>query len=146
VKTIQNEPTYRDADLLLKLYELRREVRLRQAREWFLASFHATTPEEFLEQCPPKSQEETWFRMVYSYWEMASSLVAAGILDEELFVHNNSEALLVWERIRPLVRDWRESWANPQTVKNLEVVAAKAADYLNRGNPDGHSTFVAKVC
>ena len=142
---MQNGPTYQDADLLLKLYELRRETRLRRAREWFVASFHATTPEEFLKQCPPNSQEETWFRMVYSYWEMAASLVVAGILDDELFVHNNSEALLVWERIRPLVDHWRESWANPQTVKNLEAMAGKAAEYLNRSNPDCHSTFVTKV-
>ena len=81
--------------------------------------------------------------MVYSYWEMASSFVTAGILNEELFVHNSSELLMVWERLRPFTPQWRAAWNNPQTIKNLEDVASRAVRYLNAGHPDAHATFVA---
>jgi hypothetical protein len=138
-------PTFQDAQLLLSLYELRREPTFRLARKWFAASFHPLTTQEFLSLCPAGSDQEAYFRMVYSYWEMASSLVTAGILNEELFVHNSSELLLVWERIRPLVSQWRFAWNNPKTVKNIEEVALRAARYLNEGHPEAHATYVANI-
>jgi hypothetical protein len=142
---MDNGPTYQDAKLLLFLYELRREPTFRQAQQWFLSLFHPQTAEEFLSICPAGSEHETYFRMVYSYWEMAASLVTAGILNEELFVHNSSEFLQVWERIRILVPEWRRAWNNPQTVKNMEEVALRAAHYLNKGHPEAHATFVANT-
>jgi hypothetical protein len=144
-ENLDHRPTYQDAQLLLSLYELRRETKFRQARQWFLSSFLPQTAEEFLSTCPSGSEQETFFRMVYSYWEMAASLVTAGILNEELFVHNSSELLQVWERIRILVPEWRRAWNNPQTVKHMEEVAFRAERYLNSGHPEAHATFVANT-
>jgi hypothetical protein len=118
---------------------------MREAREWFLSSFRPGTVSDFPLICPPGSDQEVFFRMVYSYWEMAASFVTAGIVDEDLFVHNNSELLQVWERIRVLVPLWRKAWNNPLIVKNMEEVAQKAVDYLNRADPEAHATFVAKM-
>jgi hypothetical protein len=140
-----SQPTIEDAHLLLKLYELRRDPTFRLARTWFAASFHPLTTEEFVSLCPAGSDQEAYFRMVYSYWEMASSFVTAGVLNEELFIHNSSELLLVWERIRPLVPQWRVVWKNPQTVKHMEEVARRAACYLNDGHPKAHATFVTNI-
>lgn len=142
---VADERLYSSARLLLSLYELRREPKMRQAREWFLSSFRPDSVSDFPRICPPGSDQETFFRMVYSYWEMASSFVTAGIVDENLFVHNNSELLQVWERIRVLVPRWRVAWKNPLIVKHMEEVAQKAVDYLNRANPEAHATFVAKM-
>jgi hypothetical protein len=141
----KNNPTFRDAQLLLLLYKLRRETRLREARRWFVRSFRPQTAAEFQQLCPAGSEQEESFRMVYSYWEMGASFVTAGILNEELFVHNSSELLLVWSRLQPLVREWRQAWHNPQTVKNIEQVAARAAQYLNEGDPDSHATFISMI-
>lgn len=138
-------PTFNDAQLLLSLYQLRQDLLFREARKWFAASFRPRTIEEFLDLCPAGSDQEAYFRMVYSYWEMASSFVTAGILDEDLFIHNSSELLLVWERIRPLVPQWRLAWNNPKTVKNIEEVASRAARYLNEGHPEAYSSFVANT-
>jgi len=140
-----SRPTVEEAQLLLSLYELRRDPTFRLARKWFAASFHPLTTEEFLSLCPAGSDQEVYFRMVYSYWEMASSFVTSGVLNEELFVHNSSELLLVWERIRPLVPQWRLAWNNPRTVKNIEEVARRAACYLNHGHPEAHATYVANT-
>jgi hypothetical protein len=142
---ITDQRLYHGACLLLSLYELRREPKMRVAREWFLSSFWPETVDDFPRICPPGSDQEVFFRMVYSYWEMASSFVTAGIVDENLFIHNNSELLQVWERMCVLVPPWRRAWNNPLIVKNMEEVARKAVDYLNRADPEAHATFVAKM-
>lgn len=142
---MKRESTFEDAQLLLSLYELRRDPTFRLARKWFAASFHPQTTEEFLSICPAGSDQEAYFRMVYSYWEMAASFVTAGVVTEELFVHNSSEFLLVWERIRPLVPQWRVAWNNPRTVRHMEEVAHRAACYLNDGHPEAHATFAANI-
>jgi len=120
---VAKHPTYEDANLLLRLYELRREKRLRKARDWFMKKFHASTKEEFEKLCPPGSEENASYRMVVSYWNMAASFVTYDVLHQELFTRNCSELLFVWERIRDIVPAMRESFQNPNLLRNLETVA-----------------------
>jgi hypothetical protein len=115
--------TYDDANLLLRLYELRREEKLRQARDWFTRNFNANTVEEFLKLCPFGSQENAYFRMVSSYWEMAASFVTNGVLHRDLFAQNCRELLFVWIRISDFIPAWRERMGNPNIARNLEAVA-----------------------
>ncbi len=118
-----NQATYDDANLILRLYELRREPRLRQARSWFVSSFKVNTVEEFDALCPPGSEANASFRMVISYWEMAASLVTSGVLNPELFGDNSSELLFVWERLRNIIPALRDRMKNPYGNQNLEKVA-----------------------
>jgi hypothetical protein len=120
---VQRHATYEDANLLLRLYELRREEKLRKARDWFIRNFHASTEEEFKKICPLGSEENAFYRMVVSYWDMAASFVTGGVLHQELFTGNSRELLLVWERIRDIVPAVRESFQNPNLARNLETVA-----------------------
>jgi L-rhamnose mutarotase len=115
--------TYDDANLLLRLYELRREDKLRQARDWFNKNFHANNLEEFSKLCSQGSQEHAYFRMVSSYWEMAASFVTSGVLQRELFMQNSRELLFVWIRISDVVAPMREAFKNPDFAKNLETLA-----------------------
>jgi hypothetical protein len=115
-----NVPTYDDANLILRLYELRRELKMRQAREWFLTDFRAATPEEFEALCPPGSEHHAYFRMVVTYWDMAASFVVSGVLNAELFFESNQEMLAVWEKLRPLIPAWRERFKHPYIAHNLE--------------------------
>ena len=85
VSTDKRAATYDDAQLLLRLYELRREEKMRTARNWFMRNFRAETLEQFQDLCPLGSEENAYYRMVVSYWEMAASFVAMGVLHHELF-------------------------------------------------------------
>ena len=79
------KPTYDDVNLILRLYEQRREDKMRTAREWFAQSFKYHTIEEFNRGCPVGSSMNAYARMVLSYWEMAASFrhqrgVASGVV------------------------------------------------------------------
>jgi hypothetical protein len=125
----QRPATHEDANLLLRLYELRREEKMRKAREWFAKNFHADTIEEFQKLCPLDSEENAFYRMVVSFWDMAASFVTAGILHEKLFAQNCRELLFVWERIRNLVPALRELFKNSSLASNLETVADRMVAY-----------------
>ena len=115
--------TYEDANLLLRLYELRREEKLRKARDWFIKNFHANTIDEFQKLCPQGSEENAYYRMVSSYWDMAASFVTNGVLHRDLFIQNSRELLFVWIRICDMMPAWRERLKNPSIAKNIETLA-----------------------
>jgi hypothetical protein len=142
---MSNQATYDDANLLLRLYELRREEELRKARDWFGSHFSATSAEEMMKQCPPGSQENKYVRMVLSYWEMAASFVTAGVLNQELFFQSSGEMLLVWEKARHIVPSWREFSKNPHSWKNLETVGNAQIKWLESQGPEAYSSFLNMV-
>jgi len=135
--------TYDDANLLLRLYELRREEKLRQARDWFTKNFHAGNMEELSKICPQGSQEHAYFRMVSSYWEMAASFVTSGVLQRELFIQNSRELLFVWIRMSDVVPTLRETYKNPEFTRNLETLAnAMIEQEKQRGSYESFRTMV----
>jgi hypothetical protein len=135
--------TYDDANLLLRLYELRREEKLRQARDWFMKNFHAKTVEEFQKLCPFGSQENAYYRMITSYWDMAASFVTNGVLHRDLFVQNSRELLFVWIRIADIIPGWRERMGNPNIVRNLETIAnGMIEDEKRQGSYEGFRNLV----
>ena len=125
----QRPATYEDATLLLRLYELRRDDRMRTARTWFSRSFRAGTLKEFDKLCPGGSEENASFRMVVSYWEMAASFVTRGILHQDLFMQNSSELGLVWEQIRRIAPALRDKFQNQNLFSNIERVAGAMDEY-----------------
>ena len=72
------QATYDDANLLIRLYDLRREEKLREARAWFTANFKPNSMADIQQLCPPGSENNARMRMVASYWDMAASFVTAG--------------------------------------------------------------------
>ena len=139
------QATYDDVNLILRLYELRREPRMREARRWFSESFKARTIEEVAALCPPGSDANASLRMVTSYWEMAASFVAGGVLSPELFFQNCREMLFVWERVRDTVPKTREAYKDPAAFKNMESVAGAFVQWMNRQSPDMYADFSARV-
>lgn len=138
---MSRNPTHDDANLILRLYELRREPRMRQARKWFMMSFHVDSLEDFQRLCPPGSEENASYRMLTSYWEMAASFVANGVLHPELFYQSNQEILFVYERIRHLLPKAREMNKNPRSLKNLEEVAQGFWRWYEQQAPDFPPVF-----
>ncbi|HZC43333.1 MAG TPA: hypothetical protein VE195_04105 [Acidobacteriaceae bacterium] len=92
--------THNDAEIILKLYDLRREEVLRKARHWMIYEFSPKTPEEFLEVLQGAgSQENAYFRQVISYWEMAASLVVHGAVKSDLYLDSNGEGILIFAKL-----------------------------------------------
>jgi hypothetical protein len=114
------EVTHEQVNLMLRLYDTRREPRLREAREWFVANFNPQNAEDLMRIAPPMSQENAFMRMVVSYWEMVASIVNRGLIDEDFFFENTGEQWIVWDRLKPVVDTWRTMFKNPHQFKNLE--------------------------
>ena len=112
--------THEQVDLMLKLYDLRREPKLREARDWFAANFHVKNAEEATKLVPFGSKENTYMRMVAGYWEMVASIVNRGLIDENFFFENTGEQWGVWEQLQPIVGQFRTTFRNPMFLKNLE--------------------------
>jgi len=114
------EVTHDQANLLLRLYELRREPRMREARDWYFANYHPRSLDEMQTQAPPGTPGNASVRMVLSYWEMAASMVNRGLIDEEFFFENTGEQWAVWSRIKDFLPAMRERSRNPHQFENLE--------------------------
>lgn len=138
--------TYDDVNLILKLYELRREDRMRAARGWFVSNFKCKSMAEFGQLCPPGSDANAMFRQVASYWDMAASFISAGVLTDELFFQNNRELLLCWLRVEPVIADLRAAFKDPSYMKSLEAAGKAFAEFLARtSGPDTFAAFKARV-
>jgi hypothetical protein len=118
--------------MLLKLYELRREPRLRQAREWFVRHYHVQSLQEQASLTP---EEDTNFRMTVSYWDMAAAFVRRGLVDEEMFFETSGEMWIVWDRVKALVGPVRERAKDPHIWENLEKQAVRFEVWRERRAP-----------
>lgn len=142
---MSNPATYDDVNLILRLYEMRREEKLRQARDWFAKSFKVRNMEEFNKLCPPSYDTNAYFRMVVSYWEMVASFITAGVLNEELFFQSGMELLFCWERVRDLIPEARVVNKNPNSYRNLETVANRLIQHLEKNSPGSYAAFSTRV-
>jgi hypothetical protein len=126
------QPTYDDANLLLRLYEIRREEKLRKARHWFLFEFNPTSWKEIRDHYFTGEEEDNYIRMVGTYWDMTCALVQQGVLNKELFYTTNGEHLTVWSKIKPWVEEARKARKNPLLYRNLENIAEETMQWRQR--------------
>ncbi len=131
------KPTHEQAQLHLQVYEMRREARLRQARDWFFQNYFADTLEDAMRIAPMGTETGTFSMMVMSYWDQACALLNYGLLHEDLFFETNGEFFGVWERIKPIIQQGREKWVNPQFLAHLEK-AAKRYEAWSETRAPGH--------
>jgi hypothetical protein len=108
---------HEEANLILKLYELRREETMRKARDWYFREFNPESIAEITETM--FGEHSGHLRMVITYWDMAAALVNQGALSMELFNETNGEHFAVYAKIEPFVADMRKA-AGPQFLANLE--------------------------
>jgi hypothetical protein len=131
-----------DADVIMRLYDLRREERIRKARNWFMANFKGIkTTEEFLKLAPFGSDENAYFRMVVSYWDMAAGFVNSGAVNADLFFRSSNEMLFVWIRASEVIPELRQSRNNPLAYGDLEQAASAMAKWLNDRAPGSYEGF-----
>jgi len=139
------QATYQDAELIMKLYDMRREERLRTARAWFMGNVNVKSAAEVMEKFPPGTDPNAFFRMTLGYWEMAASFVARGIIHEELFFENSTEMLAVYERSKGFIEDVRKLRNNPLFFQNIEKTSKKMIDWLNKNAPGAYEALVAMI-
>jgi hypothetical protein len=108
---------HEEANLILKLYELRREETMRKARDWFFLEFHPESMDDVSNAM--FSEHSGHLRMVFGYWDMAAALVNRGAISRELFFDTNDEHINVFAKLEPLLGQLR-SFFGPQFLANLE--------------------------
>ncbi len=111
---------HESARLILKLFELRRESALREARAWFLAEFNPRDFDEFL--AIVSGPRNASYRMVLGYWDMAASLVTAGAIDGEMFRAANPEMVSTFAKVEPFLARLREVSGIPEFLRHVEAV------------------------
>jgi hypothetical protein len=117
------------ANLILRLYELRREPVMREARNYFMSFDPRSIGDYMAAMSGPHSGH---IRMVTSYWEMAASFVVSGAIDAELFEASAGEQILVFGKIEPLLAELRQTMGNPNLFRNLEQLCVSAPGGLER--------------
>ncbi|MEO7795742.1 MAG: hypothetical protein ABIV06_13310 [Thermoanaerobaculia bacterium] len=117
---------YESAQLILKLYELRREPLMREARNWFLREFHPATIEDV--RAVLVSPDSGKYRMVVGYWDMAASLVSHGAIDRQMFLDANSEMIACFAKVHPLLADIRANAQTPTLGKHFEALVMSVPD------------------
>jgi hypothetical protein len=137
------EATRADVDLILKLYEMRREETMRKARKFLVEEFYAESAKEFMEKYPPGTDKNAYFRQVLTYWEMVAAFVHRGLLDKELLFETAAEFHIYWEKVRATVLDLRKMRNMPFYLKHLENLTAEHKAFMEKNAPGSSAFFAA---
>ncbi|HKM85362.1 MAG TPA: hypothetical protein VJW96_04090 [Terriglobales bacterium] len=123
---MSNTPTTADAELIVKLYDLRREAEIRKARNWWLGFWPESADDILKIATALGTQENAWLRQVGGYWEMAASFVLHGALNRDLFLEPSfsGEMFVFFGKVAPFVKEVREKMQNPAIFGNVEKLIA----------------------
>jgi len=119
------KPTTADAQLILQLYDLRREAEMRKARNWWAGEFFPQNADDFLKVAWAfGTQENAWLRQVGGYWGIVTSFVLQGVLNEDLFLQPgfSGEMFLIYAKLHPFIKELREKAGDPHIFLNVEKV------------------------
>lgn len=117
------KPTAADAELILKMYDLRREAEMRKARNWWVVDFWPQNVDDIIKVSTALgTQENAWLRQVGGYWNLAASLALAGTVSEDLFLEPSfsGEMFLIFSKLQPFLKELRSKMKNPHIFANVE--------------------------
>ena len=117
--------TAADAELILKLYDLRREPEMRKARNWMLVEFWPKSVDEFVKVANAMgTQENAWLRQVGGYWDMAAAMVLHGAINADLFLEGgvSGEMIFMYAKFQPMLKELRKAMNSPTLLSNVERV------------------------
>jgi len=120
---LKDFPDHHDADLALKLYDLRREAVMRASRTAIVSTFLPASWEDLLAVTKPDHPLNAPFRQVATYWEMVYSMARHGVMHGEFMMESSGEGLLLFTRIEPWLEQYRAQVGNPLAFRNAEWVA-----------------------
>jgi len=122
---MSKKATATDAQLIMQLYDLRREAEMRKARSWWFGEFWPQNADDFMKIAfNMGSQENNWLRQVSGYWSMAASFVLQGALNEELFIQPavSGEMFILFAKVYPFLKELREKAGDPSMFSSIEKV------------------------
>lgn len=131
------QPTHEQGQLQLQIYDLRREAKLRQARDWVFQNYQVDTFDEAMRIAPPGTENGALVMMVFGYWEQACSYLNHGLLHEDLFFETSGEFFGLWELVKGIVPAGRERFANKLFLANVEKAAQRYESWIETRSP-GH--------
>jgi hypothetical protein len=134
---MDTKPTHEQAQLHLQVYDLRREAKLRQARDWFFKNYIVENLDDAMRIAAPGTEAGALAGMVVSYWEQACALLNYGLLHEDLFFETGGEFFGVWELVKPMVPQARQQFADKHFLAHLEKAAQRYEAWSDRRAP-GH--------
>ena len=123
---------HQDVALILKLYELRREEGLRRARKWYFTEFNPQSAADIVNLFASGHDGSAHYRMITSYWEMASSFVNNGGIDEKMFLDANGEHIGVFSKVEPFIEEVRQTIGLPDYLRHLETLVRKTPNASER--------------
>lgn len=123
---------HEDANLILRLYEIRRDEAMRKARNWFVTEFNPTSTQDIFNVLVGEHSAD--FRMVASYWDMAAAFVNFGAIDEEMFNDINTEHVAIYAKLQPFLAEIRAMPGVPPYLylKHLEPLVQRMPDAQER--------------
>jgi len=142
---MSTKATATDAELILKLYDLRREAEIRKGRNWWLTQFWPESAEDIMKIAQNLgSQENNWMRQVGGYWEMAATLAVHGAVDKDLFLEPSfcGEMFFFYAKFKPFLKEVREKMQAPNLFHNVETLinSSPAAQEFLKGTENRVAT------
>jgi hypothetical protein len=134
---MDTKPTHEQAQLQLQVYDLRREERLRHARDWFFRNYFPESFDDAMRLASPGTENGIFVGMVLGYWEQACGLLNAGLLNEDLFFQTSGEFFGIWERLKVIVPQVRERFKNKLYLAEVEKAAHRYESWNEKHSP-GH--------
>ena len=127
-----SQPTHHDAEIILKLYDLRREPVLREARSFF-AQFAPKSLDDMMKVATAfGTKEQAYLRQVAGYWEMAASLVNRGALNRDLALDNFQEMFFIYAKVQPFVEEYRQTMGMPGFLRQVQQLADSSPETRKR--------------
>src|SRR6266700_1565223 len=130
-----SQPTHEQGQLQLQIYDLRRETKLRQARDWGFQNYHVDTFDEAMRIAAPGTENGALVMMVFSYWEQACAFLNYGLLHEDLFFETSGEFYGVWVRVKPIIQEGRKMFVSQQFLGHLEQAATRFEKWIEVRSP-----------
>lgn len=118
-----------DVMAILKLYELRRDDKMRAARAWYFTDFAPTSAMDIIALYRGGAEASAHFRMVTSYWDTAASFVINGGIDRKMFLDANTEHVFIYAKIAEFLPEIRELFREPDYLLNLENLVKSLPDF-----------------
>jgi hypothetical protein len=134
---METKPTHEQAQLHLQIYDLRREERIRQARDWFFKNYFVESVDDAMRLAAPGTEGGAFVGMVLGYWEQACALLNSGLLHDELFFQTSGEFFGIWERCKAVVPQAREKFAYKLYLTEMEQAAQRYEKWIESRSP-GH--------
>ena len=125
-KNRRSTASAKDAELILKLYNLRREAVIRKARDFLITQFWPQSYDDFKPLVASfGSEQNAWLRQVWTYWDMACTMVLTGVINEELFFDTCAEPYFLYAKFKPFIEQTRKDFNNPDFMVHIEALANK---------------------